>query len=179
WIHSRGRFDSLECGFFTHQGSDVIHLPFYRLRANISGITLVSYADLIRVANLPRVARDNCQDLPFYFWSPAFKIRPQNLLNFSARLTISQPEESPDSGIPPERLHPVTLPIPEGPELMRMTLACFLKPPFRMEKLDEITISPRNARLVYIPFQVRGRELHQPRFNLRTNINILNYSMRL
>src|SRR3972149_2444874 len=50
------------------------YLPFWRMKARIEGADLNSYADLIRLGNLPKAITAVMEETPLYFWSPAFKI---------------------------------------------------------------------------------------------------------
>ena len=54
----------------------ILYLPFWRMKPRVEGIHLVSYADLIRLANLPKVINRAFESAPLYFWSPAFKVSP-------------------------------------------------------------------------------------------------------
>ena len=48
---------------------------------------------LIHYRTLRRQLRQQAawKDIPFRFWFPAFKVRPEDLLRFSKYLTLSQP----------------------------------------------------------------------------------------
>jgi predicted RNA-binding Zn-ribbon protein involved in translation (DUF1610 family) len=77
WWVKKGRLQQLNTAHAVSTQSQVIYLPFWRIQADVGTITLNSYADLVRVANLPRVAQPEWDKLPFYFWNPAFKVRPK------------------------------------------------------------------------------------------------------
>ena len=70
-----------------------MYLPFWRIKAGVSGIDLDSYADLVKIANLPKAMQENWNDVPFYFWAPAFKIRPKVFLRLANNVTLAQPRE--------------------------------------------------------------------------------------
>ena len=176
WLQSRDRFLSLEFATVPAGEKNVIYLPFYRTGADITGLELNSFADLIRLGNLPRVANENCRKRQFYFWTPAFKIRPGELLGFSSRLTLIQPEEQWNRELPQGESHPVTLSASEAAGLLKVVLADFLRPKSLLEGLADIRISPQQPLVVYLPFHLRGRELYQHQFRLRLNRNVLDYA---
>jgi hypothetical protein len=128
----------------------------------VSGISLDSFADLVRIANLPRVVQPDWESQPFRFWALAFKVRPKTFLLIAQQLNLSQPHvaatEADDSyaspTLPKGRIHPVNLPVSEAVESLKISLAGFIKPAKSMlPRLSAIDITPQNARLVYLPFR--------------------------
>ncbi|MEE4264835.1 MAG: hypothetical protein V2I56_19280, partial [Desulfobacteraceae bacterium] len=97
-------------------GDNTLYLPFWRLRVEISGASLKSYADLVRLANLPKVVQNGWGEIPFRFWIPAFKVRPQLFLRLASHLTLSQPREGLIPELPANRIYPSTLPVKEAVE---------------------------------------------------------------
>ena len=162
------------------EGDDVIYMPFWRIKAKISGIDLASYADLVKIANLPVVVRKNWDKIEFYFWIPGFKIRPGEFLNLNRRITIAQPREKLAPGLPVSRLYPVTLPVKEAAESLKINLACFAKPQkIFLSKIDDINITAKKFLLVHIPFVEKHHELIQPAFKIAINKNHLALSGNL
>ncbi|MEJ2725342.1 MAG: hypothetical protein P8175_12005 [Deltaproteobacteria bacterium] len=167
-------------GALPEDGKHVTYLPFYRIKGEVTGIDLDSYADLIRVANLPKVVREGWKSRGFRFWSPAFKVRPRDLLRFARNLTLAQPETGFVPVFPEGEIHPVTLSINEAVEGLKINLASFMKPQrILFPKLPEIHIKARSFVLIYVPFQRRGSELTQQAFQLRLNKNLLDYARHL
>jgi predicted RNA-binding Zn-ribbon protein involved in translation (DUF1610 family) len=180
WIQAKGRFRRLDFGHLPEENGPALFLPFYRLKTEISGIGLRSYADLVRVANLPKVIQDGMEARPFHFWSPAFKIRPQDFLRFSTIVTLSQPEGNWVPELPKSETYPVTLPVSEAIESLKINLAGFMKPPgLLLPRLADIQIKAKNLVLVYIPFQTQGDEIFHPFYQLRTTRNVLSFARNL
>ncbi|MBW1772773.1 MAG: hypothetical protein JRJ82_07770 [Deltaproteobacteria bacterium] len=180
WQSGKGRFMKLTFGHIPEEGGNLIYLPFWRIRGDISGIQLNSYADLVKVANLPKVVQEEWKEQGFRFWAPAFKIRPENFLTFSRNLTLSQPQEEVVKKLPEAPLYPVTLSITEAVESLRLTMASFVKPQRTMlPKIPNTVIKPKSFILVYIPFHEKGNELTQPAFRLRLNKNLLAFAKHL
>jgi DNA-directed RNA polymerase subunit RPC12/RpoP len=173
-------FGRIETTHVPDPGPETVYLPFWRIQADISGIELNTYADLIRIANLPKVPQQGCHELPFRFWSPAFKVRPQSFLNFAAHLTVSQPRGAQQEGLPTGSSHSVTLPLQEAIESLALVLAFFARPRLRIEKLlPEIHIKPRGSQLVYLPFREGHHELIHPAMNLAISKNLLSHTGNL
>jgi hypothetical protein len=179
WVNKGKGFAKLEYGLFPSETPDSIYFPFYRIRADVSGIKLSSYADLVKSANMAKVVQEGWEEKPFRFWTPAFKIRPQDFLFFSRNLTLSQPPKEYVTQLPQGEVLPVTMPIQDAVESLKISLASFIKPPKMLQILDMVEIKARSLVLVYIPFQRSGNELFQPAFNLRTNKTLLQYAKHL
>ena len=180
WYPGKEKLKKLDFAYLPEEGDNITYLPFYRIKADVSGITLNSYADLIKIANLPKVVQKHWEDMPFHFWSPAFKVRPQDFLRFARNLTLSQPEGKWVSEFPDTQLHPVTLPLTEAIESLKLGLASFMKPQrILFPRLQEIEIRPKSFLLLFIPFHERGNELTQPAFQLRISKNLLTYARHL
>jgi len=164
------------------QGDDdnTIYLPFWRIRADISGIDLKSYADLIRIANLPKAVQSGWDDVPFRFWIPAFKVRPKLFLRLASHITVSQPREELIPELPGNRIHPSTLPVKEAIETLAITLAGFMKPrKTLMEKFHRIDIDAKSFTLVFVPFKEEHHEFIQPDYQIAINKNVLALSKNL
>jgi hypothetical protein len=155
-------------------GKEIIYLPFWRIKADVSGIQLSSYADLVKMANLPKIAQPEWRRIPYYFWGPAFKVRPRTFLRLTHQTTLCQPREHLVAEVPRESMHPVNLPVSESAETLKLNLAGLLRP--RKEAgqfLSEIRVSPRRFLLVYLPFEIRHQDLVQPTFQIAVNRNQL------
>ena len=176
----RKKFLKLKYAHLPTEEEDVTYLPFWRIRSDISGVQLDTYADLVRLANLPKVVQKEWEERTFYFWAPAFKVRPEDFLRFSRNLTLFQPLEKLEPRLPEGELFPVTLPVMEAVQSLKLNLAGFMKPQsLLLPKLPEINIDPRAFILIYIPFARKGSELSYPDFKLRINSNLLKYARHL
>ena len=180
WQSGKGRFMKLKYARMPDSGGQVTYLPFWRIKAEVSGLALDSYADLVKAANLPKVVQKHWKDMAFHFWSPAFKVRPPDFLRFSLNLTLSQPQGKWIPDLPEVETYPVTLPIMEAVKGLKLNIAGFIKPRRTMfSKLQEIDIKAKSFILVYIPFNIKGNELSNPPFRLRINKNLLSFARHL
>ncbi len=156
------------------------YLPFWRIEADVTGIEFSSYADLVRLANLPKVVQAAWKVQPVQFWTPAFKVRPQLFVRLARSLTLAQPHEDPVPGLPQQPAHPVTLPLSEATESLKILLAHLMVPRARWyPKLPEVRIVPRSVQVVFIPFRERATELTHAEYRLAINKNALRYGLVL
>ncbi|MFQ5444886.1 MAG: hypothetical protein ACE5EK_09750, partial [Nitrospinales bacterium] len=129
---------------------------------------------------LPKVARKGWKEMKFHFWTPAFKVRPQLFLRLSTYMTLSVPPTNLVPEMPGTRFYPVTLPVKEGVETLKILLANFIKPRnVFIEKLRDIHIKPKSFLLVFIPFISENQELIQPTHHLVINKNVLGFAKNL
>ncbi|WP_207688930.1 hypothetical protein [Desulfonema limicola] len=157
-----------------------IWLPFWRIKAEMSDIKLENFEDLIKIANLPRVAQKGDDKAGFYFWTPAFKLLPRYFLIFSHRVTLSQPRETLVDEMPEEALGTVTFPVTEAVKSLKINLAGFMKPARVLESIiQDIYIRPRKYLLVYLPFEDQGHELVNLEYKLAINKNMMMHSRNL
>lgn len=182
WQPTARQFVALPFGHIPARTSQPVRFfPFWRIRAAISGLELNTAADVIRLANLPRVAQTADHKKNFYFWIPAFKIRPRIWLRLGSSLTSTQPETGPLSAqIPLQDIHPVTLPIMQAVETLKIILADFVKPRRNLfPQLPQISIRPLGFKLVYIPFIEGHHDYIHSTWKLAMNKNILKLSKNL
>lgn len=180
WYPKQGRLQRVNAAHVAGPNENAIYLPFWRIRADVEAVPLRSYADLIKLANLPKVAQPGWEQREFHFWAPAFKIRPQNYLSVSTSLTLAQPEAHLLPGPPQGRLQTVNLPVSEAAESLKLNLSGFMRPRERMlEKLPQLRINPVSALLIYLPFQEDHHELIHPGLNLAINKAMLSHAKNL
>jgi hypothetical protein len=161
-------------------GSAAIYLPFWRIRPEISGIDLNNYADLIQMANIPKVIQAGWEAIAFRFWVPAFKVRPKIFLQLSKNMTLAQLHHELLTELPEHPHHPATLPITEAIESLKVNIASFLKPKNKLtEILHQIEIKIKNFELVYVPFLEKHHEFIQTDIQFAINKNIITLSENL
>ena len=174
WYPVGKKLKKIKFGRFPLQVDNVHYLPYWRIKASVSGIQLQSYADLARVANLPKANQPGWGEIPFRFWIPAFKIRPKVFLRLASTMTMTHPHGELSQELPGDNHHPVTLPVQEAIESLKTTLANFMRPRKTMiEKIPEIKIQPESFILVYMPFEEKHYEYVQSDFQMAINKNML------
>jgi hypothetical protein len=178
---NKGLLQPLTVSYLPEEGEATVYLPFWRIKASVSGVTLDTYADLARLANLPVAVRPEWETRPFFFWGPAFKVRPESYLRLFNHITAAQPLEKLTSGLPDTPCYPaVSMPLKESVESLMVALASLIKPRQAfMDNIDRIKIVPQSFRLAYLPFQESHHEYIQPRMCLAVNKNQLTLSKNL
>jgi hypothetical protein len=166
WQPGRQRLHRVKFAHIAAENAaEVIFLPFWRIRADVTGVDLDSYYDLVKTANLPKVAREEWRELPFRFWSPAFKIRPQTFLPLATKMTLSHPPDAAADRLPEGELYPVTLSLESAAESLKIILANFIKPrKTYFPMLPQLSVTAAGFRLIYVPFVRRHHDLTQPHF---------------
>jgi hypothetical protein len=180
WYPVGKKLKQLKFARIPGDSENAIYLPFWRIRADISGVSLKSYADLIRIANLPKSIQGGWEDVPFRFWIPAFKVRPRLFLRLASHITVSQPRRDLIPKLPVNRIHPSTLPVKEAIESLAITLAKFIKPrKTLLETFDHIDIDAKSFTLVFVPFKEEHHEFIQKDYQIAINKNVLTHSKNL
>jgi hypothetical protein len=173
WQPIGGSLKPVPVGFLPDDKADLF-LPYWRIAADVSGISLGSYADLVRLANLPRVVQKGWEDMPFYFWSLGFRLSPKAFLTQSVYINLTQSQEKPVAGNPRGQLYPTTLPVTEAMDTLKISLAGMVRPAeTRFPQLPQIQIKPLRFSLVYVPFHSGHHEWLQPKFNIAINKKLL------
>ncbi len=180
WRPAKNGLKRLPFACIKENEENIIYLPYWRIKAEISGLELRSYMDLVKIANLPKAVQKNWDDIEFRFWALAFKVRPRVFIRLAKNVTLSQPQEKLVSELPDARLYPVTLPIEEALESLTISLASFVKPRKSFFPiLPDIKIKSESYLLVYIPFIERHHEFVQPKLNLAISKNQLEMALNL
>ena len=169
WQSGGSGFENVNFAFPSAKngGDAAIYLPFWRLNANVTGLQLRSYADLVRLANLPKVVQHEWEQKQPHFWVPAFKIQPHLFLRLSSSLTTLQPEPESNTLPPKSGILPVTIPAGKALESLKVLIASLIVPKkFIFPLLPVLSFSMNDQMLVYVRFRSSGQELIQEDFNL-------------
>jgi hypothetical protein len=178
WNLSDKHFSKMK--FFTWQekGEDIIYFPFWQLKVKVSGIQLETYADLIKVSNLPKAPSEEWTKTPFYFCAPAFKLSPALFLRWSRQLTATPPPKDLIADFPAKKVHQVTLPINEALESSLLTLVSLTAD---KRNLAKVVSSPNftleDSSLVLHPFKISTNQLVHTRLGVGMDISALNFEI--
>jgi hypothetical protein len=95
-------------------------------------------------------------------------------------MTIIQPDAAENRDIPQDPFHPVTLPVQEAVESLKVVLAESALPKKNfLQKLPEISIQAESFTLVYVPFTSSASEFINPAMSLSINKNTLRWGAAL
>jgi hypothetical protein len=180
WWERKGRLEQLNAAHVPTMDPAPVYLPFWRIQADVGGMRLETYADLVKAANLPKVVQPGWDQMPFYFWNPAFKVRPHSYLTIAAGVTLNQPQEKIEPGLPQGDVRPVNLPLKEAVESLKLTLAQFIRPfERRPDLVPHAEVRALRFLLVFLPFQDTPLELVQPVINLAVSKSALAHARNL
>jgi hypothetical protein len=156
------------------KGDSLIYIPFWRIAVSAEGVKLESYADLARLANLPRVIRPEWERRPVPFWVPAFKAPPPLFLRLAKQMTLFQPGEKTDLSWAERPVQPVTISEKNASACLKVILAALLsKKKERFAKLNDIKIVPVESALVLLPFSLNGSDAVSPEMGISIQKQIL------
>jgi len=180
WNPSNKNITGVKYSAWEEKRNHVIYLPFWHLKVNVTGLQLETYADLIKLANLPKAPMEKWKLTPFYFCAPAFKIYPALFLRWCKQVTVTPAPENLIADFPAKNIYPVTLPAMEALETAPITLTGLLadKRPL-MSKTPPVTFTLEDSSLVLHPFEVRAHELVHTKIGFSINMNALNLSAYL
>jgi len=180
WEAQRGKFVSVDFLVVSDDHPGVTYLPFWKMSVRTEGIAMNSFADFIRITNQPRVIQKIWHNQGMTFWAPAFKIRPKLFLAISRRLTLAQENLDGRNNFPDQTRHPVTLPLAEAIQGIKLTLAhSTVSKKEILPRLPEINIAVKGATLMYLPFKQTAHEMVQPHTGLAINKKSLEFGRYL
>ncbi len=180
WRPGRDRFERVGFARVASRSADAVYLPFWRIKAEVRGLALENYADLVRAANLPLAVQPGWEELPFRFWAPAFKVRPGVLLRLARALTLARPITRMDDRIPEQGVQTANLPVKEALDTIKINLAGFLRPASRVpDLLPAIDVRPQKYLLVYLPFEAHHHDLVNPDLNIAVSRSHLRMAANL
>jgi hypothetical protein len=180
WQAAGNSLERVDFGFIGNRDDESLNLPFWRIRAEVSGTELRSYADLVRLANLPKAIQSHWGEAPLAFWVPAFKIQPQLFLRLAKAFTVSPPLHEPRKVVPRSPLHAVTLPLSEALESIKVLIVSLaVQRDLLLGRLSETRIVPDECALIYFPFVRQGSELIHPGMQMSISANALNWGKLL
>ncbi len=176
WEARRGRFVPVDMAVVKGDSPGQRYLPFWKMSVETQGVDIRSYADFIRATNQPKAVQKAWETKEMSFWCPAFKIRPKRFLDLSRRMTVSQEALNADGTLPKKNLYPVTLPLSEAVQGVKVTLAgATVSKKKIMPRLSDIRPAIKGAVLVYLPFGETVHEMIQPHTHLSINKKSLEY----
>jgi hypothetical protein len=176
WEAKNGKFVQIDLAVVSGDQPDSAYLPFWKMSVRTTRIPIASYADFIRATNQPKVIQKTWENQEMCFWCPAFKIRPNRFLYLSRRMTVAQEILEPNGRLPRKNLYPVTLPLSEAIQGIKITLAgSAVNKKMVMPRLPDIGLSIKSASLVYLPFHETVHEMIQQHTHVSINKKSLEF----
>jgi hypothetical protein len=181
WSPSNKDFTKVDFYSWKENRDNIVYLPFWRMKAKIDGIQLETYADLIKVANLPKAPSDAWEHTPFYFWAPAFKINPALFLRWCRQLTMTPAEmDLTTADFLAKTIYPATLSVAEAAESFIITLASLMTNKRRLLDLSSsLKFTLENSVLILHPFAISLKELIHTKLGFSMDRTALNFGTYL
>lgn len=183
WTCSGQSFERVEFAVMKpppETGEPACHLPFWRMKPHFEGLDLATWADLIRIANLPKAITPAFAAEPLYFWSPAFKVNPTLYARCSRQMTVSRPLGDETDRLPGTPIHPVTLPLAEASDGIVINLAQLIANKRKLyPQLDGLRVTLEESRLEYHPFVSNHKELLHARLRVPIDRTALAFGIRM
>jgi len=176
WKASLSGFKKVMFKIIEVKAENILYVPFWKIQTAVDKLPLQSYADLARLANLPRIASRAWEKEKLYFWAPAFKVAPKLFLRLSKQLTLSNFTAKAETGSAKTGLSffPVTLPATEAVESIRVTLFhLFINKKKFYSILPEVHAVAKKQELIYLPFTIRANEIVQVQMKFSISKNAL------
>ena len=157
-----------------------VYLPFWKITAETNVVNIRSFADFISITNQPVVINEKHKSMPMNFWSPAFKIRPKIFLNLARQFTVMQGEYGENESIPGKGMYPITLPLSEAVQSLKMILvSSTVTKKNIMPCLPEINFEIKERSLVYLPFRETQYDMIQDYSGISVNKQSLEFGRKL
>ena len=163
WNASKGKLSEVAFKIVPGGRKKTVFLPFWKIAARSDqGLVIRSYAEFIRTTNQPKVVKNQWEEWGMSFWTPAFKVRPHIFLHLSKQMTVSQENFTMTEDVPSAPLYPVTLPLSEACQSLKLILAdSIMNKKSLFPTLPQVAFTIGESMLVYLPFNDRGHEIIQ------------------
>lgn len=157
-----------------------LYLGFWKISTHIPILDIYSFADFIRRTNQAMIAKQEWHERVMSFWVPAFKLQPKVFLRTGRQATLGQWRLSPGPGNVVPNLYPVTLPVSEAKQAVKVILAASTASRKNIfPYLPEIRLQDVTTQLVFLPFVDKGHDWYQPHTAVAISKNILRFSRSL
>lgn len=181
WEVKDKKFINIKMIISRKSDDDSVYLPFWKITAKTKGVDIESFADFMRVTNQPVILKNKSDSPPMSYWSTAFKIRPKMFLQLARQFTIIQKNEFDEiDTIPQKGMHPITLPLSEAVQSLKMILASStITKKNVIPYLPEISFTIGDKILVYLPFRKTQYDLINDDLGVSVNRQSLEFGRKL
>lgn len=176
WEYSKEGLKKLDAGIIDALGGQPPYfIPFWRIRARVSGRSPRGLTKLARLVVPPEEKGATGEKEELYFWLPAFKISPSLFLNLSKAVSFRRPLKVQFlEKVPKGNYYPVTLSWDQAREGLEAVWADLSKNDLSLN-LPQLKIEPIDQLLVFIPFHLQGGELVQEEIAVGINRKALHF----
>jgi DNA-directed RNA polymerase subunit RPC12/RpoP len=177
WDYSRDELKQIDFKILKDSGekTQTFYLPFWRIRAKISGWPGQMPPPLSRPLLDSEQSPEGESEEGNLYWLPAFKLSPSLFLTASRAASYRQPLAPIYlDTLPQGQYYPVTLPWDQAAEGLNAVIADFIKTR-PVSRLSPIKIEASDYLLIYIPFHTQGNELVHQGMSVGISQNALHF----
>ena len=180
WQEQKGGFKKIRWSSVATDFKGMYHLPFWQLTVRATGVSLETFADLLRATNQPLVIQPRHRERKLRLWIPAFKVRPSTFLRLAKNITLSQEKIGEGEEEMPKNIHPVTLPRNEAVQALKSVFSGMaLNKRKLFPKLPKLHFQPLQTELRYLPFFDKGHDFVQEQTGISVAQSVLNFGRKL
>jgi hypothetical protein len=174
WEASQQGLKQIEFGILPGKEEEIFYLPFWKMGSAIDDLEFQSPADWLRIAHSPKKVEEEREESGFHFWAPAFKVPPELFLRLTQQMTLSFLQGDIRKNFPKSPLYPITLPVSEAAESIKLLIAKIAVDKKIFQRLD-MKVRLNQIQLIYLPFLLIGTDLVQS----QTQMSIPRNSLKL
>jgi hypothetical protein len=145
------------------------------MEAAIDDLKIQSPADLLKIDHGPKRIEGEREESGLHFWTPAFKVPPELFLRLTQQTTLSPLRGDIRKNFPKSPLYPISLPVSEAVESIKLLIAKLAVDKEILPKLNEMDVRLNQIHLIYLPFLLIGTDLVQS----QTQMSIPQNSLKL
>jgi len=180
WLEKKAKFVPIPYTQVPSEKSNTINLPFWRIRADVSGIKMQTIADFFRVTNQPVVINWKHEERDLEFWIPAMKVRPKIFLKLAKSATLSQLKFPEGEKKLQKPLFPVTVSLKEATQALKSVVAeSTVNRKDVLPKLPSLSFTVNRTSLVFLPFENTGHDLVQEHSALSVASSVVQLGRKL
>jgi len=177
WLPAASGFQALAFATVPAVEEAKVYLPFWKVACQAADLGLNTFHDFLNLTNQTHLLARSGPDQPLYFFTPAFKIRPDIYLRIATILTLSQWQLPAAADLFPAAHFPVTLRPGEAAQSLNLILAdSGANKRNILPALGRVEFKSREATLLFLPFTDQGYNLYQPDTALSINSRVLEFS---
>ncbi len=181
WEFKGEKYSNINMIISGKPADEAVYLPFWKICARAKGINIDTFGDFLRLTNQPVLINRHHDSIPMSYFCPAFKIRPKMFINLARQFTIMQMEKfNPADKIPQRGMRPVTLPVSEAVQALKIILAssAVMKKNV-MPFLPQITFDTEENNLIYLPFKQTRYDMINEELGISINRQSLEFGRAL
>ena len=179
WASLQGGLRSIEFRFAGQAEQGCLWFPFWQMNVDNAQASLHNRADLMRLANLPKIPTPKDSNAPLQFTIPAFKLNPSLFLRLARQTTVFQFPEVKTPTLDDD-LFPSSLPLTEAWQAISPLVYDLSRDKAEMLSiLADSGFRLKHCTMLFLPFVRRGMELIQPDMNVSIPANAVMFGQSL